>query len=358
MNFLQKILLSPLTGIYALVIASINFLYSKKLLRPVHFDSPIICIGNLSTGGSGKTPHVDYLVNLLKDLYPLGVLSRGYRRSTSGYKEVLNTSTAREVGDEALLCKWKHPSIDVVVAESRALAIPQLLSDKESNFVVLLDDGFQHRAIRAGLNIILSPYYQLYTRDELLPWGNLREFKNGAKRADIIIVSHCPINLSLSEKSEIIKELKPEKYQHVFFSSVQYLPLYRVFNGAPSSFQIPPNSKVLLLSGIANNSKILEKLEEDYAEVFTRSFGDHHYYSSQDIESVIQTYKNIPGENKYIVTTEKDLPRLQAFAQSFIEAKITVLCLPIKINFGVEKEKFDNIIKFYIEKSLEDYQQT
>ncbi|MCB9256933.1 MAG: tetraacyldisaccharide 4'-kinase [Chitinophagales bacterium] len=357
MKLLAKIFLSPFVAIYAFVIACINFLYAQKLLRPVYFDSPIICVGNLSTGGSGKTPHVDYLIQFLKNQYPLGVLSRGYRRSTSGFREVLTNSTAKEVGDEALLCKWKHPDIEVVVAENRALAIPQLLSEKESNFVVLMDDGFQHRSVRAGLNIILSPYHLLYTRDELLPWGNLREFSSGAKRADIIVVSHCPLNLSLEEKAKIKQELQLETYQHVFFSSLQYLPYYQVFQGIPSPVQLPSKSKILLLSGIANNSKIEEKLKEDFEEVFSRSFSDHHYFSTQDIESIIQTYNNIPGDTKYLVTTEKDLPRLQEYAASFNEAKIPVICLPIKINFGEEKERFENIIKFYIEKSLEDYQQ-
>lgn len=316
----------------------------------------MISVGNLSTGGTGKTPHVDYLIQVLKTTYPLGVLSRGYRRRTSGYLEVLPTHTAKDVGDEPLLCKWKHPDIHVAVAENRALGIPNLLSGKAENFIVLLDDAFQHRGVRPGLNILLTPYDDLYIDNHLLPIGNLREFKSGADRADIIIVSHSPSQLDASERNRIAEKLQLKAYQKIFFSHVQYLQMYRVFQSSFERVSLPKESKILLLTGIANNSKMEAFLHEQFEEVYTRSFADHHSYEQQDIESILTTYKDIQGENKYIVTTEKDLTRLMPFKDLFNKAGIKVLCLPIKVNFaGEEKLKFDKTIHFFIERSLEEY---
>lgn len=353
---LSQILLLPFAGLYALAIAFRNFLYEKRYYRAIQFDVPTISVGNLNTGGTGKTPHVAYLIELLKENYSIGVLSRGYRRKTSGYLEVQTASTAYEVGDEALLCKWKYPDVKVAVAESRTAGIPQLVNDAENNFVVLLDDAFQHRALRPGLSILLTPYYDLYVDDFLLPVGNLREFKSGAKRADIIIVSHAPKDLNPSEKQSIREKLQLQAYQLLFFSYLQYLPSYQVFEGANAVFTPPSSSTILLVSGIANNSALKSELEKRFAKVYERSFSDHHPYTDTDIESIINSFKELEDNEKYLITTEKDLPRLFPFAQSFNKAQIKVLCLPIKVNFAAEeKQGFDKAIHFFVEKSLENY---
>ena len=356
MQTLGKILLAPFALIYGLIIFIRNYLYDQNYFRAASFDLPVISVGNLSTGGTGKTPHVEYLINILKPYYPLGVLSRGYRRKTSGYLEVLATHSAIDVGDESLLTKWKHPDTTVAVAENRALGIPSLVSGKPPNFVVLLDDAFQHRGIKPGLNILLSTYHNLYTDDYLLPVGSLREFKGGAKRADLIIVTHTPFNISADEKQSILAKIAPKKYQHVFFSYISYLPMYQVFQSAIERVEPSKDSEIVLLTGIANNDKLLAHTETRFSKVYTRSFADHHTYTAQDIESIIATYKDLKSEEKYIVTTEKDLTRLVPFAANFNNAQIKVLCLPIKINFVAgDKERFDKAIYFYIHKTLEEY---
>jgi tetraacyldisaccharide 4'-kinase len=331
-------------------------LYQQKFFRAVSFDIPVISIGNLSTGGTGKTPHVDYLINLLKSEYPIGVLSRGYRRKTSGYLEVIPLHTAQDVGDEPLLTKWKHPNISVAVSENRALGIPSLASDKAENFVVLLDDAFQHRGVKPGLNILLTPYDDLYINNQILPIGNLREFKSGAERADIVIVSHSPLDLDEKGKNKIVEELQLKPYQKLFFSQLQYLQMYQVFQQGFERVSLPKESKILLLTGIANNSKIKKFLESQFDDVYTRAFSDHYTYQQQDIESIITTYKDLPGEQKHIVTTEKDFTRLLPFQNLFNKAGIKVFCLPIKVNFaGEEKQKFNKTIRFFVERTVEEY---
>lgn len=356
MGFFSKILLAPFALIYASIISIRNYLYKNQYFRAISFDVPVINVGNLSTGGTGKTPHVDYLIHLLKEHYPIGVMSRGYRRKTSGYLEVLPQHKAIEVGDEPLLTKWKHPEITVSVVEDRAMGIPSLVSGKADDFVVLLDDAFQHRGVKPGLNILLTPFYDLYVDNNILPLGNLREFKTGADRADIIIVSHSPQNLNDVNKNLVIQKLKAKPYQYVFFSSIAYQNMYQVFSNNKEAITISKDSDIILVTGIANNKNILAHLEENYKSVFTRKFSDHHHYSEQDIESIINTYNNLNSQNKFIITTEKDLTRLAPFAQNFINAKIKVLCLPIKIIFATqEEEKFNKAIFFYIQKTLEEY---
>ena len=353
---LSKILLMPFTLLYGIGIAFRNFLYDNKYFRSIRFDIPVINVGNLSTGGTGKTPHVDYLIDLLKAHYPLGVLSRGYRRKTSGYMNVKTNHKARDVGDEPLLLKWKHPEIEVAVSEDRSIGIPSLASQKPPTFTVLLDDAFQHRGIRAGLNILLTPYHELYTDDFLLPVGNLREFKSGAKRADLIIVTHSPQQLTQQEKDRIKTKLSPQDYQHVFFSFLDYHPIYQVFKEDIALISPEKGSDILLLTGIANHSKMKDYLAAKFNKVYERSFPDHHTFTNQDVESIINTYKDLKGKDKYIITTEKDLTRLFPHAQAFNNVGIKVLCLPIKINFEAkEKQRFNKIIHFFIEKTLEEY---
>jgi tetraacyldisaccharide 4'-kinase len=356
LEFLFKILLAPFTLLYAIGIAIRNFLYNNNYFRAISFDIPVISVGNLSTGGTGKTPHVDYLIDLLKTHYSLGVLSRGYRRKTNGYLDVQTSHTALDVGDEPLLLKWKHPEVAVAVSEDRALGIPSLASQKPHSFTVLLDDAFQHRSIRAGLSILLTPYHDLYTDDFLLPMGNLREFKSGAERADIIIVSHSPSNLSQSEKDAIKIKIAPKDYQKVFFSYLKYYQTYQVFQEEIYPIIPEEDSHILMLTGIANNSKMKDYLSTLCDKIYERKFADHHTYSDQDIESVINTYNDLKAPNKYIVTTEKDLTRLFPFAHLFNKAGIKLLCLPIKVNFAAEeKSRFNQVIHFFIEKTIEDY---
>ncbi|MGB1316069.1 MAG: tetraacyldisaccharide 4'-kinase [Chitinophagales bacterium] len=348
---IKEILLAPITWLYTGVIMLRNYLYKTKALKSTHFNVPVICVGNLSTGGTGKTPHTNYLINLIKPNYKVGVLSRGYKRKTNGYIEVEINSKAENVGDEPLFYKFKHPNAKVAVCEDRVFGISAMAQNQEDPMVYLLDDAFQHRAIKADLNIIITDYNKLYTRDKLLPAGRLREPISGAKRADIIIVSKCPPLLSKTEKNKIKLELKPEKYQHIFFSSIAYLPLYSLFNQELINFE--KQKTVLIVSGIANPIPLEKEIEKSFETVYIRQFPDHHNYKREDIESIIRTYENLDEENKIIITTEKDATRLLVFKNYFEEKNIKVFCLPISVNFDEqEKEAFDKAIKHYLSITL------
>lgn len=354
---LRKIILLPFSLIYGSIIILRNYFYDNKMIHSTKFTFPIICIGNLSTGGTGKTPHTNYLINLLKSEYNIAVLSRGYNRKTNGYIEVQTSSNALSVGDEPLFYKWKHPNIKVAVSEDRVAGISQLAMNEEKEFVYLLDDAFQHRAIKAGLNIILTEYNKRYTKDFILPSGNLREPKSSAKRADIIIITKCPPLLSKSEKKEILAEIKPEKYQFVVFSSIEYQQIY------PTIYNDPiinaDSTDVLLVSGIANPKPLQVYLESQFQNIYTRNFADHHNYKKEDIDSIIRTFKNLESKDKILITTEKDATRLFAFKDLFIAENINIYCVPIAVNFdNKEKMIFDKAIKHYLSITLPKIEET
>ena len=352
MLFIKKTLLLPFTLLYAIVIHFRNYFYDKKVLSSTKFEFPIICIGNLSTGGTGKTPHTDYLISLLKQDFNISVLSRGYKRETKGFVAVQRNATALEVGDEPLFYKLKHKEIKVAVCEDRVFGISAMALTNHTKNVYLLDDAFQHRAIKCGLNILLTDYNLRYTKDYILPLGNLREFKSGANRADIVIVTKCPSALSFTEKNQIRDELKLKTYQHLFFSEMIYNPIYSILNNG--KIENEKTITALMVTGIAKPKSMLEELENRFNKVYTRVFEDHHNFTIEDIKSIIRTYKNIDSQNKALITTEKDATRLYAFKSEFIKAGIEIYCLPILVNFNEENEKvsFNQAIKHYLNITL------
>jgi len=347
----MKLILYPISKIYEAITSFRNYLYDSKNIKSTKFTFPIISIGNLSTGGTGKTPHTDYLIQLLKNKYKTAVLSRGYGRKSVGYKELHANSKAKEVGDEPLFYKWKHPNVKVSVCEDRVYGIVQMAHGEIEDSVYILDDAFQHRSIKPGLSVLLTEYEKLFTQDSILPLGNLREHKKGAERADIIVVSKCPSLLSVVKKNAIISELKPKKYQHVFFSSMEYKPIYSVFNINLDSLE--KDTTVLMVTGIANPTPMFNKLKPLFKNVYQRTFKDHYNFKLADIESIIRTWENLETENKIIITTEKDATRLFEFKDEFIKKKINIFCLPIEVNFDKnEKLGFDKAIKHYLSITL------
>lgn len=358
MNIVSKILLLPFTALYSLAILLRNYGYNNGILKSVKFDLPVISIGNLTTGGTGKTPHTEYLIELLKNDYNIGVLSRGYKRRSSGFIEVQTTSTAELVGDEPLMYKWKHPDIKVAVCEERALGIPALVMTSDEPMTILLDDAFQHRAVKPGISILLTEFDNLFTDDALLPTGRLREFKSAYERADLIIVTKSPENLTEENRNDILEKIKPKSYQYVFFSYIENLPSYSLFQHSQSYTQPAWNTTALLIAGIANPSLLQSKIEKEYKQVYTRFFNDHHLFSREDIESIITTFETLPDENKAIVTTEKDATRLAPFEKLLKDKGIAVFCSPIKINFAPQdKMKFEKAIRLYIDTILgKDYE--
>lgn len=320
----------PIALLYGLVVAIRNKFYDSGLFSSIEFSLPVICVGNITVGGTGKSPHIEYLIELLKSNYQLATLSRGYKRYSRGFKLADENSNARDIGDEPFQFKSKYPGIEVCVAEERMTAIPQLLQRRSHVQVILLDDAFQHRTVRAGLNILLTDYGRLYTRDHIMPFGLLRENKRAAKRAEMIIVTKCPETLNSAQKQALIDEIKPEDHQAIFFSSIRYTALYPL-----SVFTVPFNAQteILLVCGIANPVPLIEKLEHDFNKVYQLTFKDHHYFTLDDIEEMHDAFRNISSKNKMIVTTEKDASRLMLLKEKIIELQLPIYVQPIGILF-------------------------
>lgn len=312
MNFLRK-LLFPFSLLYGGITALRNFLYNKGFLKSKSYDFPVICVGNLSTGGTGKSPMIELLVSFLKDEHKIAVLSRGYKRKTSGYREVLISNSVEEVGDEPLQFKKKYPEITVAVCENRQTGIEKL---KDLANVVLLDDAFQHRKVKASLNILLTSFDRLYINDCMLPAGNLREPKFGAKRADIIVVTKCPENLYNSKMEEIKQKLKLKTHQEIYFSRIDYSSVIKnETESKPLSYL--KNLEFLLVTGIANPKPLVEFLKNKGLNFDEKSFPDHHNFTTSEIEAL--------KKHALILTTEKDFMRLQPIAKA-----TEIYYLPIK----------------------------
>jgi len=340
----------PLGLLYGIVVAIRNRFYDSGFFTSIEFSLPVICVGNITVGGTGKSPHIEYLIELLKGQYKLATLSRGYKRYTRGFKIADSTSNARDIGDEPFQFKAKYPDIEVCVAEERMTAIPQLLQQKPFIDVILLDDAFQHRTVRAGLNILLTDYERLYTRDHIMPFGLLRESKSAAKRAQLIVVSKCSPALSVDEKNKLITEINPESNQSVYFSRIQYVNLYPL---SPFTVSYDQDTEILLVSGIANPAPLMEKLKTDFKKVYPLTFKDHHYFTFDDIEEIREAFKGMSSKNKMIITTEKDASRLMLLREKITEYELPIYVQPIGIQilFG-EEEKFNIEVREFIERII------
>ncbi len=316
--------------IYYAVTSLRNKLYDLDIKKSVSYDFPLICVGNLSVGGTGKTPMVEYLINLLKHDYKLATLSRGYKRKTKGFQLANETSSANTLGDEPLQFYSKFKN-DILVAvdsdRNNGIKTLRLLENKPE--VILLDDAFQHRKVKAGFNILLTAYGNIYTEDFVLPTGNLREPKIGAKRAHVIVVTKCPMDLSENDKTSIIKKLNIKPYQHVFFSFINYAEI--VFS-LERSVKLNQLKDFTLVTGIANANTLVEFLKEKDLKFDHLNFNDHHDFSETDIKEL--------ETKQLIITTEKDFMRLKHY-QSL---KNKLFYLPIAIGLNNEP-KFNKLIK-------------
>lgn len=343
-----RILLLPFSLIYGVIIYLVNFLYESEVLKASKFNIPVIGIGNLSMGGTGKTPHIEYLIEMLKDYIDLATLSRGYKRQTKGFRFVQDTDTALTVGDEPLQYRRKYKDILVAVSESRAYAIPQIIQQYPTTQAVLLDDSFQHRSVKPGLNILLTSYDDLFTDDYILPMGRLREWRSGYKRADIIIVSKCPSVITAEDKERIHQKIKPKSSQKLFFSYFQYdYPYYMYQPSERISFD--KGLTVILISAIANTEYLLQYLDNEVDNIFNIEYTDHHMFDYHDIEKLIKIYSNTSGERKIILTTEKDAMRLEIHKETLKANNIPVFILPVKVKFhDNEAADFDASIKSFL----------
>jgi tetraacyldisaccharide 4'-kinase len=346
-NFFLKsfrILLLPFALLYWLVIAVRDWLYSKNILKSTSFGLPLICVGNLSVGGTGKSPMVEYLVKLLKDNFKLATLSRGYKRKTRGYTIANETTTALEIGDEPMLFHIKFPDVPVAVGEQRLEAIPQLLHDKPETQAIILDDAFQHRSVKAGLNILLTECSNLFTRDFYLPTGDLRDLKSSYKRAEIIVVTKCDPGLTRMGRKKIIKEIRPKPEQPVFFTAIDYGRIYHI--STKQTWQLNDKTEVLLVTGIANPNPLKTLLEETTRAYYMLQYPDHHIFSIDDLREVRKRFRQIEFPEKIILTTEKDAVRLVKFNMELADLPLYVIPIRHDFLFGEEGKFNELVIKF------------
>jgi tetraacyldisaccharide 4'-kinase len=306
----------------------------------------MICVGNLSLGGTGKSPMVEHLLSILSDQYKLATLSRGYKRKTKGYALANNNTTALEIGDEPMQFHIKHPNVSVAVCERRIEAIPQLIQDVPDIQAIILDDAFQHREIVAGFNIVLTDYNNLYCDDIFFPTGDLRDERKSAKRADIIVVTKCPANLSEIERDEIIDKLFPEQHQSVFFTCIAYETPYHIYNPS-EQWVLTMRDEVLLVCGIANPLPLKEYLHENTHTYYQISYSDHHIFSIEDLNEIKEKFDQITSKSKLILTTEKDAVRLVKYTEELHDIPLYVL--PIKPHFLFDAEQvFNKLVINYL----------
>lgn len=327
-----------------------NTLYDWHWLTSKSYPVPVICVGNLAVGGTGKTPLTEYLINLLQaEGLHVATLSRGYKRQTKGYLRATLQSTALDIGDEPWQLLHNHPDITVAVDEDRCHGIEQLLHEQPKIDVILLDDAFQHRAVSAGLNILLTDYHRLYTRDMLLPAGRLRESKAGAHRAHIVIVTKCPAQLSAAEANAIKEELHLLPHQQLYFTTIAYGAPQPVFQQAmPWPQDIDATYTLLALTGIAHPEPIIDHLHTLTPHVEHLGYADHHRFTASDLQRMQAKFAAMP-DNKLIITTQKDAARLQGLASQLApDIQQHLYALPIQVQFIHEQQAVFNqaIINF------------
>lgn len=353
----KYLFLYPFSILYRLITDIRNMLYDSGILHSEKFSIPVICVGNITVGGTGKTPHTEYLIRLLRNEYKVAVLSRGYKRKSKGFTIVTPLSSARESGDEPLQIAMKFPDIVTAVDKNRSNGIKKILNEYPETGVIILDDGFQHRSVKPGLSVILTDYRRLLTRDHLMPYGRLRENRNNRKRADIIVISKTPEDIAETTMSEIRDELKSHPQQRVFFTKIlckDLIPVFENVTSAKSLISVSGKGKcgVVLVTGIAVPDSLLLFLEKQFKEIIHLDFADHHFYNEEDTEKIRSAWDSLKSEEKLLITTEKDAARLREFSNFEDRLKRSFYCIPVEVSFlKDDKHEFDNLIFDYVRKN-------
>ena len=348
MRLLAAIFLYPLSLIYATVITVRNALYDWGIFKSVAFNMPVITVGNLTVGGTGKTPHTELLVSIFKDKRVTAVLSRGYKRVTKGFRYVEMADTARDAGDEPLQIKRKFPKLTVAVDANRKAGIRRMQQEVPQLGLVILDDAFQHRRVKPALSILLVDYSRPITTDHYLPYGRLRDTLKQKNRANVVIVTKCPANMRPIDQRLMMKTLKLYPYQQLFFTTFGYELPQPVF---PESAALPISIKeVVALTGIANPHSFIEHLGTFSKVLQHLDFPDHHVFNKKDIarmNALVTTYPNVP-----IFTTEKDAQRLRMAKNCSEELKRQLFYIPVKVLFlsKTDSEKFEDFVTGYLQK--------
>jgi tetraacyldisaccharide 4'-kinase len=320
-------------------------MFDRGIFKSASFNLPLICVGNVATGGTGKSPMTEYLVKELKSHFKIATLSRGYKRKTRGYALANENSTALEIGDEPMQFHLKFPDTPIAVGEARIEAIPQLLHDRPDTQAIILDDAFQHRSVKAGMNIVLTDCNNLYTRDWYLPTGDLRDEKVSVKRAQIIIVTKCKPGLSQEEKEEIIQEIEPAENQSVFFSSIRYGQPYHIISKKTANVSV--DVEVLLVTGIANPGPLKNLLRDKSKIYYEMAYNDHHIFTIDDLKDIQKRFSAINALYKIILTTEKDAVRLVKFDHELAGMPLYVVPIELEFLFN-DGPRFNGLIGTFI----------
>lgn len=336
--------LLPLSFLYGIGVNLRNKLYDSHILKQKKYDIPIICVGNLTVGGTGKTPHIEYLIKLLSSRYKVGVLSRGYKRKSKGFVEVETNSRIEEVGDEPLQIKQKFPDVLVVVDKNRNRAIEKIMEMPENKKpdVILMDDGFQHRSVIPSLSILLVDSNRPVFEDKLLPAGNLREPFSAKMRASIVMVTKCDPHMRPLDFRIYANGLDLFPYQSLYFTSFDYGDLKPVFPECQSQEIMLDDLRkkhVILVTGIAAPQPLIDKLERKTYNLYPLLFGDHHQFTKKDIETIKRQLNNIDDDDKIIVTTEKDAIRFKSLQLTDDDLKSLFYYIPVEVKFIKKSEK-------------------
>jgi tetraacyldisaccharide 4'-kinase len=349
MKYLRWLLL-PFSLIYGLVVLLRNWLYDTGLFKSREFHMPVISVGNLDVGGAGKSPMTEYLIHLLKNDNKLATLSRGYGRKSKGFLTATATSTATEIGDEPAQFSHKFPEVTVAVCEDRVAGIEQL---KAAHNLVILDDAYQHRAVKPGLSILLFDYNKLFDARFVLPAGNLREPFSGKWRADIMVITKCPPALTEAEMTRCYYRVNPQSWQPLFFSAIYYLPLQDMHQRLPG-YKIEADTTVFLLTGIANPTPLLIHLKTATQHIIHHNYPDHHPFTLKNIAKLAAEFAACEAQKKVIITTEKDAQRLGVHELLPEVSRLFILVIPIGISFlGNGQHNFDKLITDYVRKYSE-----
>ncbi len=346
--------LRPLSWLYGLGVGFRNFLFETGILKSQTYATPVISVGNITVGGTGKTPHVEYLIRLLKDKTNLAVLSRGYKRKSSGFMLADNNTTIYDIGDEPFQMKQKFPDITVAVDKKRTRGISRLIKGEAGKDidVILLDDAFQHRYVTPGINILLVDYHRLIIYDELLPSGRLREGAGSKNRADIVIITKCPVNMKPMEFRVLTKAMALYPYQQLYFSTYTYEGLERLDGQeCTGGLESLADKHVLLVTGIASPEQMKLDLQSYAKDIRPLAFADHHQFKEKDIRLINETFSELPSP-KCIITTEKDAVRLRTVEGLSDEVLQHFYVLPIRIKLMLDQEKsFNKHIIDYVRKN-------
>jgi len=354
-----SIFLYPFSLLYGLVTFIRNLLYDYAIIKSHEFPIPIISVGNITVGGTGKTPHVEYLVKLLKDEFKVAVLSRGYKRKTRHFILADTDSGIQDIGDEPVQIKQKFPEVYVAVDRNRVNGVKQLMTKIPDLDVILLDDAYQHRRLKPGLSILLIDFNRPISKDRLLPAGRLREKAYEKRRANIILVTKCPDRLKPIERRLIVKDSALFAFQHLYFTRLGYREPIPVFSDASpeiSPIEIKASCPtILMVTGIANPRIFKRHLRSISTRIREMTFPDHHGFSQRDFNHILQVYNNMEGEDRFIFTTEKDAMRLRKFTNIDLEIKNRLFYIPIETEFlNEDTENFNTQILKYVKNNKRD----